>query len=70
MTALRMPVGANYGDIHHILAELEYGEKLYRSHRWPVLDVTQRAIEETAGLILKRLEEHGLADASGDPTVL
>jgi regulator of PEP synthase PpsR (kinase-PPPase family) len=70
MTALRMRTETSYSDLNHILAELEYAEKLYRSHRWPVLDVTQRAIEETAGLILKRLEEYGLVDASGDPTTL
>ena len=38
--------------------ELEYASKLFREHpQWPVIDVTGRAIEETAVIILESLKE-------------
>lgn len=69
LQAMRMPTGTNYSDMGYILADLEHADKLYRSGRWPIIDVTNRAIEESAGLILRRMEEHGLLDARGDPTL-
>ncbi|MCB9680894.1 MAG: kinase/pyrophosphorylase [Alphaproteobacteria bacterium] len=69
MHAINMPHGTNYCDMDYILAELEYAHKLYKGNRWPVIDVTSRAIEETAGLILRRLEEHGLIEVHPDAPV-
>lgn len=52
----------NYADMQYILAELEYADTLYRSHRsWPVIDVTGKAVEETAADILGILRDRGLA---------
>jgi hypothetical protein len=46
----------NYSDIGRILDELAYADEIYKHHRrWPVLDVTGRSIEETAGLVLDRV---------------
>ena len=46
----------NYSDMGHILEELAYADKVFKLHRrWPVLDVTGRSIEETAGLVLDRV---------------
>ncbi|HJW08140.1 MAG TPA: pyruvate, water dikinase regulatory protein, partial [Holophagaceae bacterium] len=46
----------NYTDMGQILKELDYAEKVFKQHRrWPVLDVTGRSIEETAGLVLDRV---------------
>ncbi len=51
----------NYSDMAYILQELEYAEGLFRAHRdWPVVDVTSRAVEETAAIILSILNERGL----------
>jgi regulator of PEP synthase PpsR (kinase-PPPase family) len=38
--------------------ELEYANQLFRAHpEWPVVDVTGRAIEETAVIILETIKE-------------
>jgi regulator of PEP synthase PpsR (kinase-PPPase family) len=59
----------NYDDLEYILAEIEYAEKLFRAHReWPVIDVTNKAVEETAGTILGMLNDRGLVGPLGDPS--
>ena len=58
---------SEYGDMDYILAELEWAERLYRSNpSWPVIDVTRKAVEETAATILKILQERGLGRAAGE----
>ena len=38
--------------------ELEFAMRIFRAHpQWPVIDVTGRAIEETAVIILESLKE-------------
>jgi regulator of PEP synthase PpsR (kinase-PPPase family) len=55
---LGMPPETNYAMREHVRQELEYGNQLFRSHpEWPVVDVTGRAIEETAVIILEHLKE-------------
>lgn len=45
---------ANYGHLEHIYAELEYAHDIFRRNpSWPVIDVSRRAVEETAAVILK-----------------
>ncbi len=45
-----------YSDLGRILEELVYADEVFKQHRrWPVLDVTGRSIEETAGLVLDRV---------------
>ncbi len=46
----------SYSDMGRILEELTYADEVFkRNRRWPVLDVTGRSIEETAGLVLDRV---------------
>ena len=46
----------SYSDMGRILEELAYADEVFKTHRrWPVLDVTGRSIEETAGLVLDRV---------------
>lgn len=60
LLAMKMPDGTNYSDMHYILAELEYAHRLYRGHpNWLVIDVTNRAIEETAATIIASLRQRG-----------
>ena len=55
---LGMPVDASYGLRDQVKEELEYAAKIFRAHPgWPVIDVTGRAIEETAVIILESLKE-------------
>jgi regulator of PEP synthase PpsR (kinase-PPPase family) len=55
---LGMPVDTNYGLRDHVREEIEYANGLFRKHpMWPVIDVTGRAIEETAVIILETLRD-------------
>lgn len=54
LTQLGMPPDANYGLRDHVKAELDYCHDLFRRHpEWTTLDVSGRAIEETATIILE-----------------
>lgn len=44
---------ASYANLEHIERELEYAETVFRRLRCPVVDVTHKAIEETAAVILE-----------------
>jgi [pyruvate, water dikinase]-phosphate phosphotransferase / [pyruvate, water dikinase] kinase len=52
-------VGGEYTDAARVMAELEYAESVMRRGRFQVIEVTGRAIEETANEIL-RLRERSL----------
>ncbi|CAK9210694.1 unnamed protein product [Sphagnum troendelagicum] len=48
----------SYSDMEHICKELEYSRKLFLQHpQWPVVEVTGKAIEETAAVILRIYHE-------------
>ena len=42
-----------YADKAHILKEMEYSREIFEKHRWPVVNVTDRALEETAGEVIR-----------------
>jgi hypothetical protein len=51
---LGMPQDTSYGTRAHIDNELEYSREIFRKHpNWPVIDVTNKAVEETAADILR-----------------
>ncbi len=55
---LGLNTNSNYGHIEHIYMELEYAHEIFRKNpTWPVIDVTRRAIEESAAVILKIFDE-------------
>ena len=62
LSQLGMPTDTAYGLREHVRTELEYAEALYAKHPgWMVIDVSGRAIEETATIILESIkdrEEH------------
>lgn len=61
LESMRHAEPSNYGDMDYILAELEWADSLFRQHpTWPVIDVTRKAVEETAATILKIMQERGL----------
>ena len=47
-------------EIERILQELDYSEKIMKKAGCPVIDVSNKAIEETAGIILDIMKENGL----------
>jgi regulator of PEP synthase PpsR (kinase-PPPase family) len=55
---LGMPTDASYGLREQVKQELDYARQIFAEHpQWPVIDVTGRAIEETAVIILESLKE-------------
>ena len=54
---LGMPVETSYAMREHVREELGYAQQLFARHSWPIIDVTGRAIEETAVIILETMKE-------------
>jgi regulator of PEP synthase PpsR (kinase-PPPase family) len=51
---LGMPADTSYGQRDHITQEISYAQGIFRSHpSWPVIDITGKAVEETAADILR-----------------
>lgn len=54
MERLLQDPGGDYADMSHIHAEIEYAHSIYKTHRrWPVFDVSEKALEETATEIIR-----------------
>lgn len=52
LRAVGLPYGAKYATLARISEELEYAHAIMKRIGCPVIDVTDKAIEETAGIIL------------------
>jgi regulator of PEP synthase PpsR (kinase-PPPase family) len=48
----------DYAELDAVMEEVREARRLYARHRWPVIDVTQRSIEQTAAYILQMLKKH------------
>lgn len=53
LKALGLDSSANYANMDRILSELEYAEKIMKKVGCPVINVSSRAVEETAAIIFK-----------------
>ena len=49
---------ASYADLGHIQEEVRYSLRLCRRCRWPVVNVTGKAVEETANEIVNLVAPH------------
>jgi regulator of PEP synthase PpsR (kinase-PPPase family) len=68
---LGMPVDANYGLREHVRTELDFAHQIFRrTPGWMVVDVTGRAIEETATIILEAFKDRAERAGSVFPRVL
>jgi regulator of PEP synthase PpsR (kinase-PPPase family) len=72
---LGMPVDANYGLRDHVKSELEYAHQMFKDNpTWSVVNVSGRAIEETATIILEYYkdteERRGGTSTHPPPSVL
>jgi regulator of PEP synthase PpsR (kinase-PPPase family) len=58
--------GGEYASMSHIAKEIEYAENLFKQNRrWPVFNVTERALEETASEIVRVIGARlGLPDSA------
>lgn len=48
---------SSYSDLATIRAEVLAAKRLFAKHRWPVIDVTRKSVEETAASILSKISE-------------
>lgn len=55
LKALGLPSQAHYASIERIEKELHFASEIMERLKCPVIDVTEKAIEETAGLIMELL---------------
>lgn len=57
LKALGLNSQATYADLGRILEELEYSDKLMKKLGCPVIDVSNKAVEETANIILEIMKK-------------
>ena len=57
LKAMGLASKANYASYERILNELDYAERIMRRVGCPIINVSNKAIEETAGLILEVLKK-------------
>ncbi len=55
----------DYSNLETIRAEVLRAKRLYAKHRWPVIDVTRKSVEETAAAILTKLSARRNRQAGG-----
>ena len=60
LKALGLSSNANYANLGRILQELDYSDSVMKRLGCPVIDVSNKAIEETAGIILDLMKENGI----------
>ncbi|RYE95063.1 MAG: kinase/pyrophosphorylase [Myxococcales bacterium] len=54
---LGMPSETSYALRENVREEIEFARQLFTRYHWPVIDVTGRAIEETAVILLETMKE-------------
>lgn len=60
LKSLGLSSNANYANLDRILQELDYSEEVMKRVGCPVIDVSNKAIEETAGIIIDIMNKNGL----------
>jgi len=60
LKALGLSSNASYASMERILEEIDYAEQIMKKLGCPIIDVSSKAIEETAGLIINIMKENGL----------
>lgn len=60
LKALGLGRGSNYATFERILDELEYAERIMKKIGCPIIDVSNKAIEETAELILNLASKNSI----------
>lgn len=60
LKALGLPKGSSYASMERILNEIDYAEKIMKKIGCPIIDVSNKAIEETAEIIISLLKKNGI----------
>lgn len=58
LQSLKQEADTNYVEMEKIQHEIAESRKLYSKHRWPVIDVSRRSVEETAANIIQHFQKH------------
>ena len=58
LTLNAKPDDAAYVDRRAIAEEIALTRRICAEHRWPIIDVTRRSIEETAAAIMALAKQH------------
>lgn len=58
LQSLNHEADTNYVDMEYMQREINESKKLFQKHRWPVIDVTKRSVEETAATIIQYAKKH------------
>lgn len=53
MSQLGVRENGDYADFEHVVEELRWANELFRKYRWPVINVSNLAVEETASQVLR-----------------
>ena len=59
LKSLGLATHANYANYERILEELDFSEKIMKKIGCPVIDVSSKAIEETANIIIDMIKKRG-----------
>lgn len=67
MERLKMAPDTSYGQRDHILREIYYAKSIFQANPlWPIIDITGKAIEETASDIMRVFKQRGLLRSLSD----
>lgn len=58
LQSINQEADTNYVDMEYMQREIAESRKLFTKHRWPVIDVTKRSVEETAATIAQYHKKH------------
>jgi regulator of PEP synthase PpsR (kinase-PPPase family) len=58
LQSINQEADTNYVDMEYMEREIAESRKLFQKHRWPVIDVTKRSVEETAATIAQYHKKH------------
>lgn len=61
LKSLGLSSGSSYASLGRILDELEYADKIMKKIGCPVIDVSNKAIEETSEIVLSLLRKNGIS---------
>lgn len=58
MQSINQDGETSYTDHEAVLEEIQDAKKFFGKHRWPIIDVTRRSVEETAAQIINLYHQH------------
>jgi regulator of PEP synthase PpsR (kinase-PPPase family) len=57
LQSLKQEEDTNYVDLEKVEEEIKESRRLFQKHKWPVIDVTRRSVEETAANIIQHFHD-------------